>query len=137
MAYRFAGFLTPSRVACPHMLPPGAAWREFPAPFEGSGVRLPELVGKSPDVGTIRELAMSLGFSSVDTWLYLTYDCWGGRIDFIYGFGQVAGESFGPVEEDALIAVEAAFTSLMAKLDITPEQAMRFAPFERGFWGET
>lgn len=137
MTYRFAGFLSPSRVVCPAVLPSGAAWREISTPFEGSGVRLPEFVGKTPEVGIIRALATTLGFASSERWLYLTYDCWGGQIDYVYGFGCSFGEPFGPREEDARSEVEAAFTSLMGKLGLSTGQALRFTPFERGFWGET
>lgn len=136
MTYRFAGFLSPCRIERPATLPAGAVWREITTPFGGSGVRLSGLIGQAPTVEVIHELARTLGFDSTDTWLYLTYDCWGGQIDFVYGVGLDAGEPFGPVEADARNVVEAAFTSLMAKLNLGAEQAMLFAPFERGFWGE-
>lgn len=134
--YRFAGFLSPSRIARPASLPADAVWREIAVPFEGCGVRLPEFIGTTPAIETIRELSATLGFDSADTWLYLTYDCWAGRIDFVYGFGQRHREPFGPVKENSPPALEAAFTSLMANLGLSAEQAVRFPPFERGFWGE-
>ncbi len=137
MTYRFAGFLSSTRIAHPTALPAGAAWREITVPFQGSGVRLTEFLGEVPAIETIEQLAAALGFDSAETWLYLTYDCWGGQVDFVYGFGRRHGETFGPVEEDALPNVEVAFSSLMAKLGLSSDQAMRFTPFERGFWGET
>jgi hypothetical protein len=40
------------------------------------------------------------------------------------------------VEEDALDAVEAAYTSLMAEFGVSAEDAFQFKPFARGYWGE-
>jgi hypothetical protein len=137
VTYRFAGFLCPSRIERPATLPPGAVWREIEAPFAGTGVRIPELVGKSPEVEVVQKLAEALGLGASRTWLYITYDCWGGQIDSVYGLGLAKGASFGPIEEDSRAGVKGTFTQLMAHLGLTPEQAMQFPPFERGFWGET
>ena len=137
MTYQFAGFFCPFRIARPTTLPAGAVWREIARPFVGIGVRLPEFVGKSPETQVIQDLANSLGFGGLNMWLYLSYDCWGGRIDFVYGYGLANGKTFGPVEESALDAVEDTYISIMSRLGIDAEEALRFPPFERGFWGES
>jgi hypothetical protein len=136
MAYQFAGFFASPAVPRPDVLPAGAVWREVVSPFIGVGVRLPALIGKTPAQADVESLARQLGVDAADRWLYLTYDCWGGGIDFVYGFGSRGGQPFGPVEEDALDAVEAAYTSLMAQFGVSAVDALQFKPFERGYWGE-
>jgi hypothetical protein len=137
MGYQFAGFFASSALPRPDSLPPGAVWREIASPFVGVGIRLPALLGKTPARAEVEALARQLGVDAADRWLYLTYDCWGGRIDCIYGLGARGGSPFGPVGEDALDAVEATYTRLMAQFGVPAGDALQFAPFPRGFWGET
>ena len=136
MTYLFAGFLVVQRIECPEALPEGAAWREISKPFIGTGVRLPEFLGKSPSPEDVFAMAERLGLSRSDAWLYLTYDCWGGQIDFVYGLGSRDHIPFGPVEEDARHRVTDAYCALMQQLGVSRLDALNFEPFIRGFWGE-
>ena len=135
MAYRFAGFFASPVLPQPDSLPAGAAWREIDSPFAGIGVRMPALVGKTPARDDMEMLARQLGLDAANRWLYINYDCWGGRIDFVYGFGISSGFPFGPVEEGSLRIVNDAYTRLMAQFGVLAEDALRFAPFRR-FWDE-
>jgi hypothetical protein len=136
MAYQFSGFFASPPVLRPDVMPAGAVWREVVSPFIGVGVRLSALIGKTPERADVEALARQLGVDAADRWLYLTYDCWGGKIDFVYGFGSRGGLPFGPVKENGLDAVKATYMSLMAHFGVSPEDALRFKPFERGYWGE-
>jgi hypothetical protein len=136
--YEFTGFFARPGISRPMALPPGAVWREITSPFVGVGVRLPdsndepELLAP-PDV---EALARQLGLEAADCWVYLTYVCWGGDIDFVYGLGSHRGRRFGPVKEDEHGAVEAAYTGLMEQFGVPAEVALQFEPFRRGYWGE-
>jgi len=136
MTYRFAGFFVAQRIECPGSLPEGVAWREISKPFTGTGVRLPDFLGKSPGAEEVSVAAERLGLSRSDAWLYLTYDCWGGQIDFVYGLGSKNRIQFGPVEEDAQERVTDAYCALMQQLGVSRLDALNFEPFKRGFWGE-
>jgi hypothetical protein len=134
--YSFAGFFAKLPMAQPEILPTGAVWRAIDKPFTGVGVRLPELEEEVLDAARVNELARRLGFVAGD-WLYLNYVCWGGDLDYVYGLGSRGGYSFGPLEESARDSVEAAYTGLMGEFGVTVEDALRFPPFVRGFWGES
>ena len=138
MAYRFAGFFARPAVPRPAVLSQDAVWREIAVPFVGIGVRLPSLFREDdlPAICEVHALARQLGLEESDCWLYLTYICWGGDIDFVYGFGCRAGVKFGPVKEFAGDKVEGAYTGLMAQFGISADEALRFEPFERDYWGE-
>ena len=136
VAYRFAGFFARPPVPCPGALPDGAVWREIAAPFEGVGVRLPALVGESPSPDDVQALARQLGVADADYWLYLTYDCWAGAIDFVYGLGSREGVPIPPVEASARDRVTAAYTGLMEQFGVPADRAIGFEPFERGYWGD-
>jgi hypothetical protein len=134
--YQFAGFFARPVISRPPDLPAGAVWRDISVPFEGSGLLLPDLVGESPPLADVDGLAKRLGLHSADTWLYLAYDCWGGHIDFVYGLSMRGGVLYGPVEESDWDAVEATYIGLMVQWGVAAEDALSFAPFTRGFWGE-
>ena len=138
MAYEFAGFFAQPTVPCPGTLPPGAAWREITAPFMGVGVRLPSLLDGDtlPSPPDLHALATDMRLHAADRWIYLTYICWGGDIDFVYGLGCRGGVPFGPVKEDDHDKVEAAYTGLMEQFGISAEASLRFEPFMRGYWGD-
>ena len=136
MTYQFAGFFAAAKMRKPESLPQGATWREITSPFQGVGVLLPHLIGKVAQPDHVQSLAQEIGIPEGTTWLFLQYDCWGGEIDFVFGMGMAAGVPFGPVEESDRGHVEAAYTKLMGQFGVGPEGALKFAPFERGFWGE-
>ena len=136
MAYGFTGFFAAPVLAQPAGLPPGAAWREIASPFTGVGISLPPLLSNTPARDEVEALARQLGLDAAERWLYLTYICWAGQIEFVYGLGASAGVPFGPVKEDEQDTVERAYTWLMARFGVSVEDALRFAPFTRGFWGE-
>ncbi len=137
MAYEFAGFFARPTLPCPESLPPGGVWRDIDAPFVGVGVRLPSLIDDDtlPSPPDLHALARDLGLHDADRWIYMTYICLGGDIDFVYGLGSRGGVPFGPVKEDAPEKVEATYTGLMEQFGISAEVALRFAPFMRGYWG--
>lgn len=134
MAYQFAGFFAYPAVKAPTELPPRAVWRDISSPFEGSGILLPQFIGKSPKPAEITEIANGLGITAASHWLFIIYDCWAG-IDFVYGFGSVNGGVIGPVEDSALDTVEDSYKDLMAQFGVSVWDAVAFPAFERGFWG--
>lgn len=136
MSYRFAGFFAAPTVPAPDVLPEDAVWREIKAPINGVGMRLESFVGQSPDPRVLAALADRFGFSRADRWIYLTYDCWAGQIDFVFGVGMNAGVSFGPRESSEGDSIEAEYLGLMQAFGLTSSEALNFAPFSRGFWGE-
>lgn len=139
MAYRFAGFFAKPLIDCPADLPNDAVWRTISTPFVGVGVRLPSLLGESPDPRQVGRLRCQVGLHTAREWLYLTYDCWAGRIDYVFGLGVSASRAFGPIrairESDAEKAREA-YLDLMGEFGVGPADALVFPPFERGFWDE-
>jgi hypothetical protein len=128
MAYQFAGFFAQPAAVRLDSLPQHAIWRDIDAPFTVVGVRLPSLIGKSPTRADVQALARQPGLPGAECWLYLTYDCFGGEIDFVYGLGSRGGVPFGPVEEDNLGKAEAAYINLMARFGVSAEAAVRFEP---------
>lgn len=136
IGYQFAGYFAQGSVPQPVDLPPGAVWKEIAAPFEGVGVRLPMWITKTPPVAEVEAMARRLGVQHAETWIYLSYETWGGAVDFVYGLGPQAGTAFGPVEDSTYESVEATFTGLMNRLGVSAEDAFEFPPFARGWWGE-
>lgn len=134
MSYRFAGFFVKPPIN--HTLEADGVWRAISAPFVGVGVRLPDRIGTTPDPAEVSQLLVALGLEGVTDWVYLTYDCWGGRIDSVYGLGSRGTRAFGPLQEDDVSKTEQAFVELMGEFGVTPDDALRFGPFARGFWGE-
>jgi hypothetical protein len=138
VAYEFTGFFARPAVPQPRTLPQGAVWRAIAKPFTGVGVRLPDSDDRLllPPSET-EALARQFGLDAAEFWVYLTYVCWGGDIDFVYGLGSRRGVTFGPVKDDTRDGVEAAYTGLMEQFGIPAAVAMQFEPFERGYWGKT
>jgi len=140
MAYTFEGFFARPQVRRPNFLPPGVEWRTISTPFVGVGVRLPDAddhFGGSNELPTpmaLQDLAAEFGLNAADSWIYLTYVCWGGAIDFVHGLGCCKGVPFGPVAESEHEKVESAYVSLMEKFGVSAESALNFEPFVRGFW---
>lgn len=135
MAYWFSGFFATPPVEPSTDLPEWAVWRGVTSPFVGVGVRIADLQGKTPSAEEVHSLARQLGIGHAD-WIYLTYTCWAGRVDFVYGLGVRGGQPFGPVEEDRLSHTRDSYVGLMGEFGVSPGDAMGFPPFERGFWGE-
>ena len=128
MAYRFTGFFARLMIDAPPALPTGAVWRVVTDPFDGVGVRLPDGIEEG------HRLRHEVGLSAAEGWLFLEYACWGGRIDYVHGRGVRGGREFGPIREDR--DAKAAFLFLMRSFGIEDADALDFAPFHRGFWGE-
>jgi hypothetical protein len=138
MAYWFAGFFARPRVTPPTALPPRACWRTITTPFDGVGVQLAGLRSERPPVATIEALAVELGFASAQAWIYLTYSCWGGRIESVYGLANSAdGGRIGPVDVLDKDEAKQAYVALMAHFGVCARDALNFQPFHRGFWDET
>jgi hypothetical protein len=117
-------------------LPAGAVGAEIRVPFVGTGVRVRSLFGEVPPANDVQDLARKIGVAAAHQWLYLTYDCWGGSIDFVYGFTSTDGILSTPVEDSSLDTVEATYLDLLSQFGITAAHAFHFAPFARGFWGD-
>ena len=137
MAYWFSGFLAKPPIARPETLLEGEVWREISAPFSGIGVRLEDLLGTNPDPDRVEVLARRLGVVRASEWLYLTYVCWAGRIDLVFGLGAKGRWRYGPIKESDVSLTRGAYVRLMAEFGVTSADALRFPPFERGFWGES
>jgi hypothetical protein len=137
MAYWFTGFFAQPRIVAADTPPPGALWKEIVSPFLGVGVRLPQQYGEKPEAVKIEAIAEQLGFDTAESWIFLHYVCWGGRIDFVYGLGQRRGVKFGPVEESDLSKVKDVYIRLMAQFGIPADVALDFEPFKRGYWGDS
>ena len=135
MAYQFAGFLVPTDkdIVSATAMPEGAIQRPITKPFVGVGIRLPAWIGKAPSVDQINALAAELGLTKAESWLYMGYDTWG-RVDSVYAAGVSSGEPFGPIDDSNIETVEATFIQTMSRIGVSRENALRFAPFERGFW---
>lgn len=135
MAYQFAGFLAPSDTELIHYsaLPADAMSRRITAPFNGVGIRMPSLVGKRPSPDEIKRLAAATGIAQAPSWLYIAYATWG-RIDSVYAYGVQDAEEFGPVDDSNEETVKATFVGIMARIGVDARDALRFAPFVRGFW---
>lgn len=137
MSYQFAGFFVRPPLSIPVSRPQdNAVWRDIARPFLGMGVRWPSWIAQTPAPDEVTALAHQLGLDAAERWLYLTYDCWGGEIDFVYGLGSWAGVPFGPITEDDASKTEAAYLRLMEQFGVTAEDALRFEPFTRGYWGK-
>jgi len=134
--YRFAGFFAKPTIDRPLSLPDEAVWRTISAPFTGVGVRLPSLIGTSPNPDEVARLLQEVGLQSATDWLYLRYDCWAGRIDCVYELGSASGRAFGPVEELDVNKAKAVYLTLMGEFGVQPADALKFPPFVRGFWGD-
>ena len=134
--YQFAGFFAKPPIEPPATLPSGVVWRAISAPFAGIGVRVSSLIGQSPQRDEVEILARKLSLLSALEVLYLTYDCWGGGIDYVYGLGVREDTAFGPVEESDVTKTKQVYLTLMNEFGVSPDDALRFPPFVRGFWGE-
>jgi hypothetical protein len=134
--YRFAGFFAKPIIARPESLPGGVAWRCIAVPFEGVGVRVAALIGQSPELTEVNRVRTQVGLQDATNWLYLTYDCWAGRVEYVYGLGSRSGVPFGPVKESDISRVPAAYVAVMGSFGVQPADALRFPPFVGGFWGE-
>jgi hypothetical protein len=135
LAYQFAGFFAKPPIDRQGNLPEGAVWRHIAEPFLGVGVRLPALIGERPAIADVQRLLRQLGLHRATDWLYVTYDCFGGDLDFVYGVGVRGGHHFGPLDESDWSKVEGVYLGLMGEFGVEPNDALRFAPFRRGFWG--
>jgi hypothetical protein len=134
MAYQFAGFLVPAgQDIVAAAWPCDALVRPIPSPFVGVGVRLPAWVGRAPSASDVNELAAALGLARARNWLYIGYETWG-RIDAVYAIGVHDGTAFGPIDDSNVQTVESTFVDVMSRLGVQREDALHFAPFERGFW---
>jgi hypothetical protein len=135
MTYQFAGFMAAARLPKPERLPQRSVWKDIRKPFIGVGLFLPEFIDKQPEPRLITQLASEYGFSASPSWIYLTYTCWGGSVDFVYGLGARNGHSFGPDASDDF--AESTYVELMKSFGLSESSASNFEPFYRGFWNET
>lgn len=136
MAYRFVGIFSRATVIPPKAPGPPFVWRQITEPFHGIGAcNLDWQTGDRPLDAEVRALVSHLGLDAYD-WIYLDYTTWAGPIEFVRAFGQSSGQPFGPIEGDDAKATDA-FVTAMAHFGIPRETALRFKPFERGYWGES
>ena len=138
MSYEFTGFFAAPAIQRPITLPEGTVWRNIETPFVGVGVKLVERDNDAPlpsqtDVlGLLRQVSLS----DAQRWLFLTYVCWSGLIDFVYGMGSRDGQIFGPAQDDEVDSAGPLFASLMKQFGVDLGDRIYFAPFVRGYWDE-
>lgn len=134
MAYSFTGFFVVGSKSRPECLPKGTIWRKVTSPFQGIAALLPPNLGHKIGLEEIRVV----GNDTADDcdWMFLRYETWGGKIDFVYGLGSAGGEDFGPVEDSEDDTVETTYEELMRRIGIAPEHSRNFAPFERDFFAK-
>jgi len=130
----FAGFFATPTVQKPAHLPERVVWREIETPFQGVGIAFPFLRGRVPVVANIMALSTDLGLDAAENWLYINYDCWAGEIDWVYGLGRRGAQAFGPFDEDNTSRTQATYLALMEAFGVGTDDALNFAPFERGYW---
>lgn len=94
------------------------------------------MIGRTPPPDEVGARARELGTTAADRWPFLTDDCWAGSIDLVSGLGARDGVPIVPVEESSQEKVAAAYASLMEQFGISPDVALRFQPFGRGYWGD-
>ena len=135
MAYWFNGFFAKGTFKPPVDLRDGVVWRAISTPFIGVGVRISPSTNKSPDAAEIGRLRREVGLDAASDWIYLTYVCWAGKIDFIYGLGVVDGRTICTATEDDEDKAKAVYLAFMGKFGVSPSDALQFPPFVRGFWG--
>jgi hypothetical protein len=136
MSYQFAGFFTRSTVTLKE-LPMDAIANQIVTPFIGTGVKIHSLIGKTHAVSELHELARKIGVTVADQWLYLTYDCWAGEIDYVYGFTANEGVLSPPLEASSYDSVKITYLTLMSQFGISKLDALAFAPFTRGFFSDS
>ena len=136
MAYWFAGYFAKPPLPVAGELPPGGVRREIDRPFRGVGVLVPSLYDADPPADGVRELARQLGFGPGTDWLFLRYVTWAGVVERVSGLGVCDGREFGPLSVAEPEGARETFLLLMAKFGVSAADALRFPPFERGFWGE-
>jgi hypothetical protein len=136
MAYWFAGFFAKPIIIRPSLLSEGAVWRDITAPFHGVGVYVGSLINQTPPLDEVSNLAQRLGIGGATDWIFLRYICWAGQVEFIYGLGSRGGRRFGPVEASDVGQARDMYVGLIAEFGVEEADALRFPPFERGFWGD-
>jgi len=139
LTYSFDGFFARPAIRRPASIPLKVNWRQIVTPFVGIGLRLPDSddgFDDRPPPAIIQNLAREFGLNNADSWIYLNYICWGGRIDSVYGLGACHGIPFGPVAESDGDQVERAYVSLMTQFGVSADNALHFEPFIRGFWDD-
>ena len=134
MSYMFAGFFATPILQKPDRLPERSVWRVIETPFQGVGISLPFLEGKVPVLANIMALFTELGLDAAESWMYINYDCWAGEIDWVYGLGRHAGQTFGAFDEDTTSRTQETYLALMEAFGVSAEDALNFAPFARGYW---
>ena len=108
--------------------------KEINAPFKGVGISVPKFISKDPSLKELEELASAIGLKLENEWLFMVYECFGGQIDYIFGYINDSGRSVGPIQESALTKVENIYINLMADFNVNEKEALAFEPFERGYF---
>lgn len=138
--YRFCGLLVRDRdIAHAHNVPTGCVGRQIERPFLGSGIRVPEEMDIVTDQ-EITDLAGRLGLGDEDTWVYLDYVTFAGRVAEFFGIVHKRSVEGKPILIDSRRAYdgdwEEQYLKLMAEFGLSEGDTRGFDPFERGFWGE-
>ena len=135
MGYQFKGyFFKGFKVKHTTLLDKSYEIRTIEEPFQGSGILI-EGLSNMITLDEIVELAEKLPIPKNVDWLFIEYDCWAGRIDYILGLTCIAGQINKLIEEDRMDFIDEAYIKLMQEFQISKEIAINFKPFERGFWG--
>ena len=132
MSYSFTGFFSKAPRINRSGILDGQVFRDISEPFTGFGILTPGMTASFSDC--IKYLS-GLEISHHD-WIFLEYHTWAGSVDYVIAIGSRSGQKFGPIEGDGGPAEDAFFEALDA-FGLDESAGVIFAPFERGFWGDT
>jgi len=135
MAYQFSGFFIKRITSSEIVKVSGvSAILTIQDPFVGTGISIPEVAVNELNAGNLVQLAKNLGVKSQHEWMFIVYECFGGVLDYLYGYVHKPTAQYGPVDTSDLETLEEEYLLLMSNFGINAIQAQHFSPFERDFF---
>ena len=135
MSFQFSGFFVKKRV--PRDINKHKDVEKVVAidkPFSGVGISVPKFISKDPTQDELLALASNLGITDGLDWMFIVYECFGGQIDYLFGYQNKNSQTFGPVQDSALDTVENSYIEFMHNFGVGKNKAIKFVPFERGYF---
>ncbi|AJQ93382.1 hypothetical protein [Gynuella sunshinyii] len=111
-----------------------ACIKSFDKPFSGIGISIPKFTSKDPELDELLALSKTLGLDESGDWAFMIYECFGGSIDYLYGYQNRKGAIYGPITEPSLEKVEDTYVEFMHNFGVGKNKALKFEPFERGYF---
>lgn len=137
MGYQFSGFFVkdtkPDQI---NSLDEIEGIKLVEKPFKGIGISVPKFKSKDPSDDELFKLANDIGLTPKMEWMFIVYECFGGQMDYLFGYINKNNETIGPVQESAWDKLESAYIEFMHSFGIGKNKALKFEPFERGFFCE-